>query len=146
VKLLEVLKENDLIKIICKNGLIEEGRFVFIDNECLIIKLIDNSVYSILNPFDNIVAIKILNVDNVPDNVTNVYIDKEPEPVTYIPDPQLRAKSIAELHKLKAFEERKRAQEALKSHKISKNIKSEEYLVYPDLTNSNLFKHSTKKT
>ena len=105
------------IKIICSNGVIEGGKLIEFTASQMILELSNKSLFIILDPYKNIVAIKISSDTIESREIGEVFVDKELEPDTYYSREDLRAKSLANLHKLKAEEERIRARELLQQHK-----------------------------
>jgi hypothetical protein len=106
-----------IIKIICINNVIEGGRLVELTSEQMVLELFDRSMFIIQDPFKNVLAIKITPQTMVSSEPEQVYVEEEPEPDRHYPQENLRAKNLAELHKLKAEEERNRARELLKRSK-----------------------------
>lgn len=107
------------IKIICQNGMIEAGKLIEHTSKQLVLELIDKSTIIIQKPDDNIVAIKISGIEMASRTPSKVHVDLELNPETYHRREDLRALDLAELHKLRAQEERKRAIELLRSRKLS---------------------------
>ena len=130
------------IKIFCKNGLFEAGTVVERTDQQLVLELIDKSKMIILNPYENIVAIKISGAQKKSSPISNVLVEETLEPTTYERREDLRALELAELHKLKAAEERKRAKELLQTHKPSS---PEVSFGTPNFTQS-LYQHPKAKT
>lgn len=143
------------IKIICSNGVIESGKVIEFNKEQAVLKLIDNSLFIILNPYTNIVAIKLSNQEiESRDYSDEVYVDVDLEPDPEDPEDlhekenfsfnkeHLRAKKLAELYKLKANEERARAANMLRSKKLKET--QEVQFGIPNFSKS-VFKHPKKK-
>lgn len=113
------------IKLICKNGLVEAGRLVEKAKTVWVLEHLDKSHTILLNPNDNVVAIKVFKPDKI-DKIEEdsesseddgVFVDEELTPSQYHREEDLRAMELAELHKLRAHEERKRARELLQNHR-----------------------------
>ena len=83
----------------------------------LVLDLVDYSVLVVQNPDENVIAIKVLGSPKKSRELEEVFVDVELKPETYQRDEKLRLKSLAELHMLRANEERSRAMELLRSHK-----------------------------
>jgi hypothetical protein len=110
------IKIGSYIKIICQNGVIEAGKLIEHTERQLVLELLDKSFVIIQKPYDHIVAIKVSSNESTSRGSEGVFLDVEPEPDKYYRKEDLRAKNMAELHKLKAQEERNRAVELLRSH------------------------------
>jgi len=110
------IKVGSLIKVICQNGVIEAGKLLEHSERQLVLELIDKSIVIIQKPYDNIVAIKLSPLEKKSSKEEGVYVDVELKPDQHYRQEDLRAASIAELHKIKAQEERNRAVELLRSH------------------------------
>lgn len=132
------------VKLICKNGLIEAGKLVSKTKTEWVLQHIDKSHTIIMNPQDNVLAVKTFNnevkkdepdtiesdtieSDTIEPDTSDVYVDEELKPEKYHRREDLRAFELAELYKLKAHEERKRARELVLSHKPSKILNDEHY-------------------
>ena len=109
--------KGSLVKIILKNGMVESGKLNEHTSEQLILDLADYSVLIIQNPDENVIAIKVLAAPKKSSCQESVFVDVEQKPETYYRDETLRVKSLAQLHMLKANEERSRAKELLLSYK-----------------------------
>jgi hypothetical protein len=132
-----------VIKIICANNVIEAGRLIELTDEQMVLELFDRSVFIVQDPFKNVLAIKITHQTTGSSEPGKVFLEEEPEPDRYYPREDMRAKNLAELHKLKAEEERKRARELLKrSQKIE--VLPEVEFGYPIFTKP-IPKHPKKK-
>lgn len=130
-----------IIKIICHNNLIESGKVIELNKHQLVLELVDHSVVIIQDPFRNIIAIKILSSIK-PREIKEVLVDDDVKPDNYYPKETLRAMRLADLHKLKAAEERKRARELLQSHKLN-NLPEVQFGI-PNFSKS-VFKYPTTK-
>jgi hypothetical protein len=131
-----------IIKIICSNNLIESGTVIEYTKNQLVLELVDHAIFIVQDPFKNIIAIKIMSGIK-PREIEEVLVDEELKPDAYYPKEQLRAMRLADLHKLKAAEERKRARELLQSHKL--NHLPEVQFGQPNFSQS-VFKYPKKKT
>jgi hypothetical protein len=124
-----------IIRIICANNLVEGGKLIEYSDQQMVLELLDKSLFVVQDPYKNIVAIKIATQKIESSEPEKVFIEEDPEPDRYYRREDLRAKNLAELHKLKADEERKRARELLqKSSKI--NTLPEVEFGYPVFTKS----------
>jgi hypothetical protein len=126
------IKTGSIIKIICSNGVVEAGKLIEHTREQMVIEVFDKSLFIIQDPYKNVVAIKITTNETKLSKPEEVFIDEEPIPDQYYPKEELRLKNLAELHLLKANEERKRAQELLKANKIIKHDTNK--FGFPDFT------------
>jgi hypothetical protein len=145
------------IKIICQNNMIEAGILLEYSDDQLVLEQLDKSVVIINDPKKNVLAIKIFGqkeqksiaegmaVEKVIPKQSSVYIEpiKEDEFKPFIRDESLRVKNLAELHLLRANEERSRAAELLKSSNILKEMPEVKFGT-PDFTKS-IPKHPPKK-
>lgn len=132
-----------IIKVICSNGVIESGKLIEHNEKQMVLELIDKSLFIIQDPFKNVIVIKT-SPQQVVSSVSNVLVEAEPEPDRYYRQEELRAKNLAELHKLKAAEERKRAHELLINFKKSETLPEVKF-GFPNFTKS-VSKHPKKKT
>lgn len=113
------------IKLICKNGLVEAGKLVLKKDGLWALQHLDKSHTFILNPQENVVAVKVFKPEPEEEKEESsadddgVYVDQELEPEEYHRREDLRAAELAELYKQKAHEERKRARELIQSHQPS---------------------------
>lgn len=113
------------IKLICKNGLVEAGKLVEKRDAVWAIQHLDKSHTLIINPQENVVAVKVFKPEPDQEETESsteddgVFVDQELEPEKYHRREDLRAAELAELYKIKAHEERKRARELLQSHEPS---------------------------
>lgn len=148
----EVFKVGDYVKMFCRNGLVEAGKVIEINETHWVIEGIDKSRTIIINPLENVIAVKLKpqHLEEQPQDrpkksspEESVYVDVELEPDHYERDEGLRAANLAELHKLKAHEERSRAKELLQSHQPS--ALPEVTFGYPRLTKP-VHQHPGKKT
>lgn len=110
-----------LIKIFCREALVESGSVSEHTEDRLVLNLEDGSVFIINNPNDNVIAIKIplkneVKSSSVPDSV---YVDTELKPDKYYRDESLRAASLAELRKKLAKQERENAKALMNRKNIS---------------------------
>lgn len=108
-----------MIKIFCVGGVMEAGKLIEHTKEQMVLELIDKSYTIIQNPDQNIIAIKVSAYESKSSTEGDVFIDVELKPERYERREELRAAGLAELHKLKAIEERKRAREKLSTHQIT---------------------------
>lgn len=107
------------IKVVCQNGIVEAGTLLEHTDDQLVLELIDETVVIILNPKQNVVAIRVPKQEKESRVDGGVFVDVELKPERYERKEDLRAANLAELHKLRAHEERKRAGELLRSHQPS---------------------------
>ena len=110
-----------VIKIICINNVIEGGRLIELNAEQMVLELFDRSLFIVQDPFKNVLAIKVTPQTMGSSEPGRVFVEEEPEPDRHYPRENLRAKNLAELHKLKADEERKRARELLLRSEKNRN-------------------------
>ena len=129
-----------IIKIICSNNVVESGKLIEHTDKQMVLELFDKSIFIVQNPLKNVISIKFTLKES--SNPSKVFIEDEPKPDQYYIKEDLRAKSLAELHKLKAEEERRRARDLLISKKIE-NLPEVEF-GYPNFTKS-VPKHFKKK-
>jgi hypothetical protein len=113
------IQTGSLIKIYCQGGVIEAGKLIEHTKEQMVLELIDKSITIIQNPDQNIIAIKISSQEVKSSTGSDVLVDVELKPERYERREDLRVASLAELHKLKAHEERKRAREKLTTHQLT---------------------------
>lgn len=113
------LQIGSLIKIYCQGGVMEAGKLIEHTKEQMVIELIDKSYTIIQNPDQNVIAIKISAYESESSTESDVLVDVELKPERYERREDLRAAGLAELHKLKAHEERKRAREKLTSYQLT---------------------------
>jgi hypothetical protein len=108
------------IKIFCQGGLIESGQVLEYTEEQLVLGLSDNSKTIILNPNQNIIAIKVIPTsdENRSSKPEPVLVDEELKPKQYYRDQSLRAKNLVDLRTLSTVEEKKRARKLLTSKSI----------------------------
>lgn len=132
-----------IIKIICINNVIEGGRLVELTAEQMVLELFDRSMFIVQDPFKNVLAIKVTPQTTESSEPGRVYVEEEPEPDLYYPQENLRAKNLAELHKLKAEEERNRARELLRRSQKIETLPEVEF-GYPIFTKP-IPKHPKKK-
>jgi hypothetical protein len=142
------LKPGDIVKIICKNGLVENGSFVEQDDNHLVLKCIDDSVLIILSPYENIVAIKVKSQSEIVRKPHDVAITVPLQLEEETSNENLRLKKLSDLHKLRIEEERKRARELLTTKTPVLSLPSpEKFHGYPTkLGPATLPKHTQKKT
>ena len=133
-----------IIKIICINNVIEAGRLVELTDEQMVLELFDRSMFIVLDPFKNVVAIKVTPQTTESSEPDGVFVEEESEPDRYYRREDLRAKNLAELHMLKAEEERKRARELLKRSQKIETLPEAEF-GYPIFTKP-IPKYPKKKT
>lgn len=136
------IRIGSIVKIICINNVVEGGRLVEYNEDQMVLELFDRSMFIVHDPLKNVVAIKIDPTSKASRDPRRVFVEEEPEPDQYYRSEDLRAMNLAELHKLRAAEERERARELLRSNKIT--AVPEEQFGYPIFTKS-LFKHPKKK-
>lgn len=113
------LQIGSMIKIYCQGGVMEAGKLVEHTKEQMVLELIDKSHTIIQNPDQNVIAIKISGYELESSTQSDVLVDVELKPESYERREDLRAAKLAELHKLKAHEERKRAKEKLTSYQLT---------------------------
>ncbi|MCK9567817.1 hypothetical protein M0R72_02555 [Candidatus Pacearchaeota archaeon] len=137
------IKIGSIIKIICINNVIEAGKLVEYTDEQMVLELFDRSLFIVQDPFKNVMCIRLTPQTTESSEQGEVFVELEPEPAHYYRQEDLRAKNLAELHKLKAAEERKRARELLQR---SKNIETLPEVDFgsPFFTKS-ILKHPKKK-
>lgn len=130
-----------VVKIMCKSNLVESGILTEYNDDQLVLQLADKSFTIILNPKENIIAIRVSKQEmrSRPDRVS---VETELEPHRYERREDLRAASLAELHKMRANEERKNAKDLLRSFKIKQT--PEVNFGYPSF--KSIPKHPKKKT
>lgn len=132
-----------ILKIICINNVIEAGKLVEYTDEQMVLELFDRSLFIVQDPFKNVVCIRITPQKTESSEPGTVFVDMEPEPDQYYRQENLRAKNLAELHKLKAAEERERARELLTSSKKIETLPEVDF-GYPIFTKP-IPKHPKKK-
>lgn len=134
-----------VIKLICTNGVVEEGTLIEHSEHQLVLKLSDDSHSIIQNPYQNIVVIRVSKQEIQSSKAadSSVYVKEEPKPDKYYKDENLRAMKLAELHKLRAHEERRRAKEKLTAFKIE--TLPEVKFGFPGFAKP-IHKHTPKKT
>jgi hypothetical protein len=138
------VEKGDTVKIICKNGLIESGKLVKFEEDSLIIDQVEGTSLIILKPYDNVVGIKILSIKEMSRPISEVAVQEDLELKERIPQEQLRVKKLAELHMLRAQEERVRARELLSQHKPTNTLPGVQFGT-PQFKKS-ISKHPKKKT
>ena len=107
-------KPGQHIKIFFRNGAMEEGTVVSWSPQKSVLKsLLNDDLMVIQKTIDDIMIIKILK-----GNKPQVYVEPQ-ELEERIPEPELRAKRIAELHELRSREERSRARNLLTTFRTS---------------------------
>jgi hypothetical protein len=142
---MEFVKNGSLVKIICKNGFVDAGKVLEYTDDQLILELSDKSISITLQPKENIVNIKVASDNVVQELDKPIHVeDSEIPEIEHVPfqKENLRAKTLAELHKLKANEERDRAKRLLLSQKLS--IAPEVTFGTPNFTKS-FSEHPKKK-
>lgn len=141
------IKINSLVKIICQNNLVEGGKVLEYTKNQLVLQLIDGDVFIIQNPYKNIIAIRLMKAETKSQNP--VFVEKDIKTQLseedILPKENLNVKTLAELHKLKAAEERKRAKDLLTTKTISNTFKEVNF-GYPNFTKPPVFNNSKKKT
>jgi hypothetical protein len=143
---MEFIKIGSFVKIICKNGFVDAGKVLELSDNQLVLELSDKSISIILQPKENIVNIKVASDKILQEIEKPIYVENLDIPeIEHIPFQRedLRAKKLSELHKLKANEERKRAEKLLRSNKLS--IAPEVIFGTPNFTKS-FSQHPKKKT
>jgi len=130
------------VKVYLRNGAVEEGFVEEWNKDNVILKsLIDSTITILHKPLDDIFLTKIIeSKDKQP-----VFVDEEIKPKKYIRDSRLRAMHLAELHKIKAEEERKRAREALTTFKLSDNIRENTQYAEPIHVAKSIYNNTKKK-
>ena len=101
------------IEVFCIYGIHDEGILIENTDEQVVIELEDKSKVIFLNPKTNIVSIWVQN-----ETKSSTSEDTDVDLGRYQKE-SLRAKSLAELHKMKAHEERRRALEVLRAKSIA---------------------------
>jgi hypothetical protein len=134
------------IKVICVNGMTEAGKLIEHTQEQMVLELIDKSYMIIQRPNNNVVAIKVSAPEKESRDEESVFVDAELKPDRYYRKEDLRAQNLAELQKLKAHEERKRAVELLRTHQIKSAYPSPEVLFGTPNFSKPLSQHPKKKT
>lgn len=113
----------DYVKVYFKSGLIEAGRLIETNETHWVVECIDKSILTIIEPLDNVVAVRVFKPEQDEEkkesstSPSEVFVGEELKPTKYHRKEDLRAMELAELHKLKAHEERKRARELLRDHR-----------------------------
>lgn len=107
------------VKVYFKGGLVDQGVVDSWDENEAVLR--SSHSYSLINNLDEIILIKVYE-DRKEETASEVFVDKELEPQEYHREHIDRALELAELHKLKAEEERKRAREKLTEFKPSANL------------------------
>ncbi len=108
------IKIGSIIKILCLNGVAESGKLIEHTKYQMVLELFDRSLFIVQDPYKNVVIIKMSANETVSrTDPGKVLVEEDPEPEQYYRKEELRAKNLAELHKLKAAEERSRARELL---------------------------------
>jgi hypothetical protein len=107
--------EGERVKIYFKNGLVEEGIVEFWSQHKSVLRAISgNNLFIIQNTLQDVLGLKIFRDQP---SISDVHVDT-PTLKERIPDENLRAMKLADLHKLRAQEERKRAREKLTTFSI----------------------------
>lgn len=133
-----------IIKIICVNNVIEAGKLLELTASQMVLELFDRSLFIVQDPYRNVVCIRITPQITESSEQGTVFVELEPEPDHYYRQEDLRAKNLAELHKLKAAEERKRARELLQRSQKIETLPEVEF-GYPIFTKP-IPKHPKTKT
>ena len=133
------------IKVICTNGVVEAGKLLEHTKAQMVLELADKDHMIIQKPDDNVVAIRISAQERKSSSEEGVFVDVEPKPDRYYRKEDLRAKNLAELHKLKAHEERQRAIELLRTHRVNPVPHPEVLFETPDFTKP-IPQHPPQKT
>ena len=107
------IKIGSIIKILCLNGVTESGKLIEHTKYQMVLELFDRSLFIVQDPYKNVVVIKTSISEMESSDPGKVLVEEDPEPDQYYRKEELRAKSLADLHKLKAAEERNRARELL---------------------------------
>lgn len=131
-----------IVKVVCKGNLIENGILVEFNEDQLVLELLDKSLVIFLNPKENIIAIKVSKQETQSSPRDRVFVDTEPKPHRYERREELRAATLAELHKMRASEERKRARNLMTSFDVTQP--PEVSFGYPQF--KSVPKHPKKKT
>lgn len=131
-----------IVKIICINNVVEGGRLIEYNVNQMVLELFDRSMFIVHDPLKNVVAIRVDPPAKESREPERVFVEEEPVPDQYYRREDLRAIKLAELHKLRAAEERDRARELLRSKKITAT--AEKQFGYPIFTES-LLQHPKKK-
>jgi len=113
-----MIKNGQHIKILFRNGLVEEGVVIEWTGKQAVIKSLNSEdLLVIQNTEMDVQAVKI-HVEG-PVKKQPVFIDEEVELDEPVRDPYLRAKSLTELKLLRAKEEREKARALMNTHHIS---------------------------
>lgn len=113
----------DYVKVYFKSGLVEAGQLIETNETNWVVECIDKSILTIIAPLDNVAAVRVFKPEQDEEKTESstkaggVFVDEELKPTKYHRKEDLRAMELAELHKLKAHEERKRARELLRDHR-----------------------------
>lgn len=133
-------QQNDVVKIIFKQGMVEEGIVISWSDDKSVIKSSHNdNVLIILNTIENVLAVKIVNDFKKRKLRQEIYVD-DPEPPSYERDESLRAKQLSELHVERIKEEKERAKSHLTTFESTETLQPINY-GYPKLqqpTNINI--------
>jgi len=132
------MQKGRIVKVTLNNGLTAQGIIESYTQEYLVLKQVDNCFVYIFQPNNNILMVHFLEKQEKQVAVTN-----DLELPKYEPIESLRTMKLAELHKMRAQEERKRAEELLKSKQIQNK---EINYGYPNLGTQHFQKYPTKKT
>jgi hypothetical protein len=134
------------IKVICTNGVVEAGKLIEHTQDQMVLELIDKSYVIIQRPNDHVVAIKVSAQEKESRDEESVFVDAELKPDRYYRREDLRALNLAELQKMRAHEERKRAVELLRTHRIKSAYPPPEVLFGTPSFAKPLSQHPQKKT
>jgi len=137
------IKIGSIVKILCINGAIEGGKLIEHTQDQMVLELFDRSLFIVQDPFKNVIAIKITVNETESRDPGKVFVEQEPEPDQYYRQEDLRAMKLAELHKLKAAEERIRARDLLQRSMKVETL-PEVAFGFPIFTKS-VLKHPKKK-
>lgn len=121
-------KQGQRVKLIFRNGLVEEGVVVSWSDKTSVLKAFTSDVYLVINNTNqDIIAFKIFQDISQP-KPQQIY-DERPLEVKgpAARDPVLRAKNLAELRVLRGDEEKRRAREHLTTFHNKGSISSVQY-------------------
>jgi hypothetical protein len=99
------IKIGSIIKILCLNGVTESGKLIEHTKYQMVLELFDRSFFIVQDPYKNVVVIKTSISEMESSDPGKVLVEEDPEPDQYYRKEELRAKSLADLHKLKAARE-----------------------------------------
>lgn len=109
----------DKVKVLFSNGMVESGTVVYWSDQKAVLTDGHNKLI-INNTLQNIIAIQVI----APPPKPNEVFVEEKRPEEYFSRENLRALKLAELHKLRAEEERTKARALVRSFESSGEIKT----------------------